>query len=375
MVGDVLISAAGLFNEPNLPDIPGIESYHGKIFHTTAWDHGFDYKGQRVGIIGVGCTGAQLMPRVAQDAGQVTVFQRSPNWVAKLDGYRDEIPTDVQWLMDNVPHYWNWYVFSVFYTLYSSDGALQEVDRQWRSEGGLVSPVNDTLRRNIREHIVSQFPDNPEMVKKLTPDWPPFAKRLVVDNGWFEALKRPNVTLVTQGIDRITPRGILTKDGVEHELDLIVVAGGFKVERYLWPVRYEGRHGVTLEKAWEKDGARAYLGITLPDFPNLFIVYGPNAQARAGGLFAWLEIWARYCVQAIVEMLESGHRSMECRRDVHDAYNAKLDAAEDLCIWAMDGMKSYYVNEKGRQGTNNPLRPSVAYALVREPNLADYVLD
>jgi 4-hydroxyacetophenone monooxygenase len=235
--------------------------------------------------------------------------------------------------------------------------------------------VNDTLRRNIREHIVSQFPDNPEMVKKLTPDWPPFAKRLVVDNGWFEALKRPNVTLVTQGIDRIIPRGILTKDGVEHELDLIVVAGGFKVERYLWPVRYEGRHGVTLEKAWEKDGARAYLGITLPDFPNLFIVYGPNAQARAGGLFAWLEIWARYCVQAIVEMLESGHRSMECRRDVHDAYNAKLDAAEDLCIWAMDGMKSYYVNEKGRQGTNNPLRPSVAYALVREPNLADYVLD
>jgi 4-hydroxyacetophenone monooxygenase len=375
MVGNVLISAAGLFNEPNLPDIPGIESYHGRIFHTTAWDHGFDYKGQRVGIIGVGCTGAQLMPRVAQDAGQVTVFQRSPNWVAKLDGYRDEIPTDVQWLMDNVPHYWNWYVFSVFYTLYSSDGALQEVDRQWRSEGGLVSPVNDTLRRNIREHIVSQFPDNPEMVKKLTPDWPPFAKRLVVDNGWFEALKRPNVTLVTQGIDRITPRGILTKDGVEHELDLIVVAGGFKVERYLWPVRYEGRHGVTLEKAWEKDGARAYLGITLPDFPNLFIVYGPNAQARAGGLFAWLEIWARYCVQAIVEMLESGHRSMECRRDVHDAYNAKLDAAEDLCIWAMDGMKSYYVNEKGRQGTNNPLRPSVAYALVREPNLADYVLD
>jgi len=305
----------------------------------------------------------------------VKVFQRSPNWVAKLDGYRDEIPGDVQWLMDNVPHYWNWHVFSVFYTLYSSDGALQEVDSEWCRQGGLVSPVNDTLRRNIRDHIVSQFPNDPEMVRKLSPSWPPFARRLVVDNGWFEALKRPNVTLVTEGIERITPQGILTKDGIEHALDLIVVAGGFKVERYLWPVRYEGRHGLTLEKAWAKDGARAYLGMTLPDFPNLFVIYGPNAQTRAGGLFAWLEIWSRYCVQALVSMLESGHRSMECRRDVHDAYNAKLDAAEGHCIWAMDGLKSYYVNEQGRQGINNPLRPSVAYALAREPDLADYVLD
>jgi 4-hydroxyacetophenone monooxygenase len=375
IAGNVLISAAGLFNAPNLPDIPGIEGYRGKIFHTTAWDHSFDYTNRRVGIIGVGCTGSQLMPRVARDASQVKVFQRSPNWVAKVDGYRDEIPSDVQWLMDNFPHYWNWHAFSVFYTLYSSDGALQEINSQWRSQGGLVNPVNDTLRQNIRDHIVSQFPDDPEMVKKLTPDWPPFAKRLVVDNGWFEALKRPNVTLLTEGIDRITPSGILTKDGTEHELDLIVVAGGFKVERYLWPVRYAGRQGVSLEQAWEKDGARAYLGMTLPDFPNLFIIYGPNAQARAGGLFAWLEIWARYSVQAIVAMLEGGHRSIECRRDVYDAYNAKLDAAERQCIWAMDGLKSYYVNEHRRQGVNNPLRPSVAYACVREPNLADFVLD
>jgi 4-hydroxyacetophenone monooxygenase len=375
LAGNVLISAAGLFNEPNLPDIPGIESYRGRIFHTTAWDHSFDYTGRRVGVIGVGCTGAQLMPRVAQDAAQVEVFQRSPNWVAKLEGYRDEIPADVQWLMDHFPHYWNWHVFSVFYTLYGSDGALQEVDPKWRSQGGVVSPINDTLRRNIQAHIVAQFPDNPEMVKKLTPSWPPFAKRLVVDNGWFDALKRPNVTLVTEGIECITPRGIVTKDGVEHELDLIVVAGGFKVERYLWPVRYEGRNGVSLEKAWEKDGARAYLGMTLPDFPNLFVIYGPNAQTRAGGLFAWLEIWARYSVQAIVTMMERGHRSIECRREVHDAYNAKLDAAERECIWGMDGLKSYYVNEQGRQAVNNPLRPSAAYANVREPNLADYVFD
>jgi 4-hydroxyacetophenone monooxygenase len=375
ITSNVVISAAGLFNEPNRPDIPGIDGYRGTIFHTTAWDHSFDYTNKRVGIIGVGCTGAQLMPRVAKDAALVKVFQRSPNWVAKLDGYRDEIPADVQWLMDNIPHYWNWFVFSVFHTLYASDGALQAIDNDWRREGGLVSPVNDRLRRNIESYIVSQFPDDADMVRKLTPTWPPFAKRLVVDNGWFEALKRPNVKLVTEGIERITADGIVTKDGVEHALDMIVVAGGFKVERYLWPVRYEGRQGKTLESAWLKDGARAYLGITLPDFPNFFVIYGPNAQARAGGLFAWLEIWARYSVQAVVSMLESGHRSMECRRDVHDSYNARLDAADKDCIWGMEGLKSYYVNGQGRQGINNPLRPSVAYELVRKPNLADFILD
>jgi len=369
---NVIISAAGLFNAPNMPDIPGIEQFEGKIFHTTQWPHDYDYAGKKVGIIGVGCTGAQLMPAVARKAGHVSVFQRSPHWVSRMDNYREPIPADFQWLMDNVPHYWNWHCFNVFYTLFSDDGALQQIDPEWQRDGGLINRKNDLLRANIRDNILSEFPDDPEFAAKLMPEWPPFAKRLVVDNGWFDALKQPNVDLVTQGIERITPHGIVTSDGVERELDMIVVAGGFKAERYLWPVAYRGRNGITLEQAWAKDGARSYVGVTMPDFPNLFVIYGPNMQARSGGLFAWLELWARYSLDCIVQMIEGGHRTIECRREVFDAYNAKLDAAQDECIWSLEGARSYYINEHGRQAVNNPLRPSVTYESIRHANLADY---
>lgn len=370
----VLVSAAGLFNEPNMPDIPGIDTFGGRIFHTTQWEHDFDYTGKRVGIIGVGCTGAQLMPAIALKASQVDIFQRSPQWVSRLEGYREEIPAEVQWLLANIPHYWNWHCFNVFFTLYSSDGALQHVDNDWREKGGRINPKNDKLREALRENIYAEFPENRAFAEKLIPDWPPFAKRLVVDNGWFDALKKQNVSLVTDGIDSITKAGIVTKNGVLHALDLIVLAGGFKAERYLWPVHYKGRNGLTLEKAWENDGARTYLGITMPDFPNMYIVYGPNMNPRAGGLFAWIEIWSRYAVQAIAHMVENGHKRIECRRENFAAYNQRLDAAQDSCIWAMEGIKSYYIDEKGRQIVNNPLRPSEAYSLVRNFVPSDYDL-
>lgn len=367
-----LISAAGLFNAPNIPDIPGISDFAGRIFHTTQWQHDYDYTGKRVGIIGVGCTGAQLMPAIARKAGHVSVFQRSPHWVSRMDNYRDPIPDDFQWLMDNVPHYWNWHCFNVFYTLFSDDGALQQIDPDWQRNGGLISRKNDLLRENIRQNILSEFPDDPTFAAKMMPEWPPFARRLVVDNGWFDALKQTNVDLVTDGIEKITANGIVTKEGTLHELDMIVVAGGFKAERYLWPVAYTGRNGVTLEQAWAKDGARSYVGVTMPDFPNMFIIYGPNMQARSGGLFAWLELWARYSLDCIVQTLASGHQTIECRREVFDAYNAQLDAAQDQCIWNMEGARSYYINEHGRQVVNNPLRPSVTYESIRHANLSDY---
>lgn len=374
LTANFLISAAGLFNAPNVPDIPGTEEFSGPIFHTTQWPHDFDYTGKRVGIIGVGCTGAQLMPAVARKAGHVSVFQRSPHWVSKMDGYRDPIPAGYQWLLDNVPHYWNWHCFNTFYTMFSDDGALQQIDPEWQASGGLVSRKNDLLRANIRETILAEFPDDPDFAAQLMPEWPPFAKRLVVDNGWFDALKQAHVDLVTKPIERITPRGILTADGVEHQLDMIVAAGGFKAERYLWPVAYTGRNGVTLEQAWAKDGARSYVGVTMPDFPNMFIVYGPNMQARSGGLFAWLELWVRYSLDCIVKTIESGHRTVECRREVFDAYNAELDSLQDGCIWSMEGARSYYINEHGRQIVNNPMRPSRTYESIREARLEDYHL-
>lgn len=371
LVGQVLISAAGLFNQPNLPDIAGIESFKGRIFHTTAWDHSYNPAGKRVGLIGVGSTGAQLVPALARSAAALSVFQRSPQWVGKRDGYRDRVDAEVQWLFDNMPYYWNWYCFALFHTMFDIEG-LQTYDRAWQAAGGFVSERNDLLRENLKEYVGAKVGHRPDLARHLIPDFPPLAKRLIADNGWYDALLRPNVELVTEGIERITPSGILTRDGCHRDFDLIVLCAGFRTNAYLWPVRYEGRNDQTLEQAWEKDGARAYLGMTVPNFPNLFIVYGPNAQARAGGLMAWLEIWVRYAVKSIAMMIENGVRSMDCRPEIYEDYNKRLDHTLEECIWG--GAKSYYVNEHGRQNTNMPWHPRDYYNWVRKPNFDDYRL-
>lgn len=374
LAANVIISAAGLFNAVNMPDIAGIETYQGKMFHTTAWDHSYDFRGKRIGLIGNGSSGSQLMPRLAEDAERFTVFQRTPGWISPIPGYRDRVSPEVQWLFDHVPYYWNWFRFSIFYMMYSDPLDLQNYDPEWQKSGGIISKRNDDLRKFLLDYIESKVGHDPELVRKCTPSFPPWAKRPIVDNGWYDALNRSNVDLVTEGIERITPKGVLTKDGVERPLDLIVLAAGFSVSRYLWPVRYEGRGGLTLEKAWAKDGARAYLGMTMPGFPNLFMIYGPNGQGRAGGLITWLEMWARYAVKSVVYMIENDKKSMECRPEVFADYNDRMDVEMAQCIWAIDGQSSYYVNEFGRSGVNMPWTTNQYYEWALAPTPSDYII-
>ncbi|API59392.1 hypothetical protein BSL82_08780 [Tardibacter chloracetimidivorans] len=371
LTGRALISAAGLFNQPNLPDIPGIESFSGPMFHSTNWEQGYDWTGKKIAQIGVGSTGAQLAPRLARDAESLTIYQRSPQFVGKRDGYRDPVGEEHQWLFDNMPYYWNWFCFALFHMTFDVDG-LQNYDREWQKAGGKVSERNDNLRAHLQAYIREKVGHRPDLLRKVQADYPPLARRLIADNGWYDALLRDNVELVTDAIERITPNAILTADGQERPCDLIVLCSGFKTERYLWPVRYEGRDGLTLEEAWERDGARAYLGITVPGFPNFFIAYGPNGQARAGGLMGWLEIWVRYAVASIVRMIESDIASISCRQEVHDAYNERMDRALEDCTWTAPEAKSYYINEHGRQNTNMPWLPGEYYDWVKDPDFADY---
>lgn len=373
LVGRALISAAGLFNQPNLPDIPGVEDFAGPMFHSTNWDKDYDWTGKNVALVGVGSTGAQLAPRLARDAASLTIYQRSPQFVGKRDGYRDPVGPEQQWLFDTMPHYWNWYCFALFHTTFDVDG-LQNYDREWQKQGGKVSERNDNLRTHLQNYIREKVGHRPDLMAKLQADYPPLARRLIADNGWYDALLQDNVELVTDGIERITATGIRAMDGQQRPCDLIIFCSGFKTERYLWPVCYEGRDGLTLEEAWSHDGARAYLGLTVPDFPNLFIVYGPNGQARAGGLMGWLEIWVRYALRAVVAMVEGDIAAMSCRSDVHEKYNQRLDRALEDCTWSAPEAKSYYINAHGRQNTNMPWLPGEYYGWVKEPNLEDYEL-
>jgi 4-hydroxyacetophenone monooxygenase len=368
---NAIISASGLFaTAEEKPDIPGLEKFRGHMFHTTNWDHSVDETGLRVALIGTGSTGTQLAPLVAAKAKQLTVFQRNPNWIASYEGYDASVSDHATWLFDNMPYYWNWYCYAAYFR--SLDLApLQVRDLEYEATGGCVNERNDKIRDALTKFVHTKMAKRPDLIEKLIPKIPPLVRRLVVDNGFYETLMEPHVDLVTEGIQEITETGIIDRTGKHREFDLIVLAAGFKTSKYFFPCEYTGRNGAKLEDIFSKDGARSYLGMTMPGFPNLFTLYGPNHQPRGGSLYSWAEIWCRYAVSSVVWMIENNAQDMEVKRDVFDAYQDRLDAENKKLIWEWKGA-SYYVNEHGRQAVNMPWTTSDYHAMVIKPNMDDF---
>jgi 4-hydroxyacetophenone monooxygenase len=369
---NAIISASGLFSTPNLPEIKGITSFKGPMFHTAQWNHEVDYAGKDIGLIGTGSTGTQLAPALAKDAKKLTIYQRTANWIVGFDGFKAPVSENVHWFCDNMPYYWNWYNYSNF-TKGHEFASIQNRDDAWKANGGLVSEKNDAVRKALTEFIHEKLGDRPDLIAKIIPKQAPMVRRMVVDNGFYNAIKQDNVTLVTDSIERVTETGIITKDGKEQNFDILILGAGFKVAQYLFPVDYIGTNGMTLKKSWEKDGARSYLGIVMPNYPNLFMFYGPNHQPRGGSLFSFSEIWARYTVSAIVGMIEKGAKSMEVKKELFDEYNEKLDQGISQIIWDSEGA-GYFVNEHGRQGVNMPWTNAEYFPMVREVHFEDFIL-
>ena len=369
-VANSIVSASGLFATPKRPNIPGIQTFKKPMFHTTEWDHAFDYADKRVAVIGTGSTGTQLTPGLAKYAKSVTVYQRTANWIVSYEGYKSKVQDHMRWLCDTMPYYWNWYCYAAYFR--SLDlAALQVRDKDFETKAGQVNERNKSVRETLTNFIQDKMHDRPDLVAKLIPTHPPLVRRLVVDNGFYDALKEPHVELVTDNIDRITPNGILTVDGKEREFDGIVLSAGFETGQYFFPIDYKGVGGTTLSSLWSKDGARAYLGMVMPGFPNLFSLYGPNHQPRGGSLYSWAEIWARYAVSAIVWMIENDAKSMTVKSTVNDAYQEELDKRNATLIWESDGA-GYYVNNFGRQGVNMPWITSEYHAMVVKPKPEDF---
>lgn len=373
MNSNFIISAGGLFATVNLPDIAGVGDFQGKMFHTTAWDHSFQYKDKRVAVIGNGSSGAQLVPGLAREVKSLSVFMRTPNWIAPYEGYRDEVPQTLSWILEKLPYYSNWHFFAG-YLRGMQLPPLQINDSKWQADGGITNERNDQMSKGLAQYIRSKVNGDEDLVRKLTPSQAPLVRRLVVDNGFYDALMRDNVELVTERIERFTSKGIATADSKEREFDLIVLGCGFKPTEYLFPCSYRGRGGATLDKLWSKDGARSYLGLTLPGFPNLYTLYGPNHQPRGGpSLHSWSEIWGRYAIASIVWVIENNKQSAEVKREVYDEYNVRLDAANKTLIWERDPT-SYFINKHGRQSVNMPWTSDEYHAWVRKPNMEDYHL-
>jgi 4-hydroxyacetophenone monooxygenase len=352
---EAVVSAVGQLNRPQYASIEGRQRFKGPSFHSAQWDAAVDLRGKRVGVIGTGCSAAQLVPIVAEQAAHLEIFQRTPNWMFFVPRYREAVPAGLRWLLRNVPSYREWYRFWLFWRIAETLRPLAEVDPAWPHQERSVSAANDLLRAVLSESMTAQCADRADLLAKVVPGYPPAAKRIILDDGsWAGALHRSNVTLTTTPIERIVPEGIVTADGQRHLCDVLVHATGFRASEFLTPMKVVGRGGVELHQRWHGD-ARAYLGVTLPGFPNFYMLYGPNTNIVLNGSIIWFsECQVRYVMDHIRAVLAGGHRGLDCRQQVHDAFNAEVDAGNRRMAWGVSTVNSWYKNANGRVSQNWP---------------------
>lgn len=372
---NAVISAVGQLNRPQLPNIEGLDEFAGPLFHSARWPDGIDLAGKRVAVIGTGASAMQLVPRVAEQAAQLTIFQRSPQWARPSPDYHREVGEGTRWLLHHLPFYAAWYRFGLFWRFGDGLHRSLQKDPDWPHPERSLNRTNDRHRQEITRYIEEELGHDAGLIAKAMPDYPPFGKRILVDNGWFRTLRRDNVHLETDAIARVTPTGIAMADGTAHDFDAIILATGFKASGMLGDIEVKGRDGHTLREQWGEDDPRAYLGIAAPGFPNLFFLYGPNTNLGHGGSIIFhAECQVRYVMACLAELLANNAASMECRQDAHDAYNARVDAAHEQMIWTHPGMQTYYRNTAGRVVTNSPWRLVDYWWMTRAPDLADYHL-
>jgi 4-hydroxyacetophenone monooxygenase len=371
---NAVISAVGQLNRPKLPDIKGRESFAGIAFHSARWQHQHDLKGKRIAVIGTGASAFQFVPEIATHAGEVVIFQRTPPWILPTPDYHADIPAGIHWLLNHVPYYAKWFRFWMFWRTAEGLLSLVSIDPAWNDGGHSVSAANDQLRALLTESIKATVGDRPDLVAKAVPQYPPGGKRMLLDNGnWLRALTRDNVRVITEAISEITPDGVRTEDGAEYAADVLIYGTGFQADRFLAPMKVTGRTGVDLHAHWDGD-PRAYLGITIPEFPNLFCLYGPNTNIVVNGsIIFFSECEMRYVLGCIKLLLERSHAAMECRQDVHDAYNIRIDRGNLAMAWGTPGVRSWYKNAKGRVTQNWPFTLLEFWTQTKAPNPADYI--
>ncbi len=373
---NAIVSAAGLFSTPKIPDIPGAEEFEGTILHPTQWTSEHDVRGKRIAIIGNGSTGVQILAPVAEEAERVHVFQRTAQWISPRENYGRSIEPEVQWLFDTVPGYWNWARYTSIIGLFTWHEDFLIPDPEWERQGGHITRKSEELREYLMGYIDEQVGGRADLMEKLIPDYAPMVRRPVVDNDWYKALTRDNVELVTDGIARLTRTGIETVGGEHREVDLVVMATGYDVEKYLWPAEYNGLDGRNLREYWADDSPRAYLGTLVPHFPNLFIMYGPNSQPVSGGvsLPSWFQIWAAYFGRCLLTLIEGGYSRFAVTEPAFKEHNARLDAEASGLAFITDTRsveKNYYVDASGRLLVNTPFETAELHAMMKAPNRDD----
>ena len=373
LTANAVICAVGQLNRPTIPEIAGAESFEGPSFHSARWDPDVDLAGKDVAMIGAGASGFQIAPAIADTVRSLSVFQRTAQWIAPNPLYYQPVGDGVAWAIEHLPFYDRWYRTLVAYPVTDGAALSTRIDPDWDGGNESVSELNMLTREffyaSYKEHV-----QDPELLAKLTPDYPCMGKRTLQDDGtWFRTLQRDNVELVRDEIDAITEHGVRTVDGVERPADVLIYATGFVVPRMIYPLEVVGRDGAKLDEVWGEAPA-AYLGITVPQFPNFFVMYGPGTNAVNGtSLFFQSECWMRYILSGIDQLIATGARSMEPRPDVHDDYDRRTKEELKHMVWAHESIRhSYYKNAKGELHTLQPWRVVDYWRWTHELDPADY---
>jgi len=364
-----VITAVGFLNRPNVPEIPGKDAFTGESWHTARWPDGVDLKGKRVAVIGTGCTGYQMIPEIALEAARVTVFQRTPQWLFPVPGYRSPFPPQVNWLDRNLPFHTNF--MRARACNLDALANVAEIDPAFKHPHA-CSEMNLKARDFSLDFLKRKLGD-PALVGAMTPAHPVWSARAVVvdpEYSVLDALLRENVSLVTSGIDHIESGGVVDRDGALHEADVIVYATGFHATEYLFPMSITGRGGQTIEDLWAKDGARAYLGCMMPGFPNLWSIYGPNTNG-ALNVASFHEQVGLYALKCMETLVLSGARTAEVRPEAYWRYNHLVDERNMRKAWSDPRAHNYYWTQYGRSAVMNPFDSAEMHRFLSKPDLAD----
>jgi 4-hydroxyacetophenone monooxygenase len=354
---NLVVSAVGAFARPKFPPIPGLEQFAGPVMHTARWPDGLDLAGKRVAVIGNGASSMQLVPTIVDDAASVTIFQRSPQWIAPFEMFHVEVPGELRDLSQSVPIYRAWYRLRAGWTFNDRIHQTLQKDPDWPHPERSVNRINDGHRRFFERYIDSQLGDRPELKEAVTPSYPPYGKRILIDNGWYASLIRDDVELITDSIASVDGNRIVLAGGESREVDMIVAATGFEVSRFLAPMDIRGRDGAAIRDVWEDDNARAFMGTAVPGFPNFFMLVGPNISGGHGGsLIASAEHQLDYLTDLLRRLFAAGQAVAEVRPEPYERYNERVDEAHAAMIWTHPGMTSYYRNSRGRIVYTTPFR-------------------
>lgn len=371
----IVISAVGIFGQPKIPDLPGLAQFGGTQFHPADWPEQLDLSGKRVVVVGTGASAMQLVPAIADKVGHLTILQRSPQWIAPFEKFGAEISVGARYLLSEFPLYRAWYWVRLFWQFGDKVLTGLRSDPDWTHPDLAMNARNMAHRRLFERYVREQVGDRTDLLEKVIPDYPPYGKRMLLDNGWFQALRKSNVDLITQGVSAVEPTGVITQSGEHIPADVIVWSTGYEATRFLSSFDVIGRGGVKLRDAWGDDNPTTYLGVATPGFPNLFMLGGPHSFPGAGSFMFFMELQMRYVRRLIGEMISAGGLSIEPRLEPTADYNAEVDELHSKMVWTHPRVESYFRNSTGRVCVIMPFLNVEYWNKLRDVELSDFKIE